>query len=1409
MSKKIKIAALSTLGLLLVLFLAVILYIRSGALDTLLREQLIAALAERGIRAEIGDTKLDLTGSKVTLEDLRLYVEGESQPFATIARFEGEFSVISYLNQQIDLKKIVVTRPEIWFKVDEQGRSFRDKVKTPPDKETTEEKLRVFTAAFEIYDGRFHLDDRKNDIAATIEDFQATLTPRDASAVGNRLDHVLALGFTQASATYRGKAIEQIALRARASLTPESAAIESLTFNSSVVNVFGSGALSSYEPLQYAFKEVKIETTLEEVARLFAPDAQVKGAAKFEGEVSGEADSYQAKGTVTTDSATVEGFRIANARLNVEASGKGTTYNATADILTAEVAGNNLSLRSIQLNQTTVTGKEADFDVTGSLRLAAIQSGRVSVRNLTGRLRADNRSVTLSQFTAQALGGSVSGTATIAFGGGRSNVEARFAAIDLNQVAELAAAKDVTVSGKVNGMATLGFPGVNYRAATGRVDATFDAAIARAVEDAESAPAKGEISLLAAGGGFTIEKANVNSASSDISATGTVSWEGVADLSVNFASTDMAEVQRVADSFGVIPENFKVEYELALDGAGAFTGRVQGRLAAPAVSGHLRLENITMHADTLGSLEGDISYSPTLLRIENGVLAGVNDSRAQFTLDAPLDADNRIALRATVRNFDLPTVVKLAAPNFNDLVNKGLINGEVNLSGLPGPRTIEGNANITLTAGEFNFVQEEGEDPRLVSIPEFIGNVTFANSVLSVDNLQLSIGGSTVTGKGSFNLDTYAYSIDAAGKGVNLQQVGEAFADNLQLGGTADLNVQGRGNWGKDDSSDWSGVNLTATIQGQEVTVNGRDIGDARIVATTDNGVINLTATGALLDRDRTLTATVDLRDRRNYPVNSLIEFTDEELGQYLGLVSPDLASVSGRATGTIRITGPLQEPSEIRAEVNLSKLELGGNLSGGRAYTISNQGNVIITASAKEITIEPVTFTGEGTSLRLAGTVGEGNKPRLSVSGELNLNFVSSFLPDITTSGIAELQATIGGSLAEPQVIGLVSLKEVAVRVVNFPISVARGYGQVRFTSNQALIEDFSASAPGGGRVRVAGGAALTGLVPDRFRLEASMDQVAVEYPQDTLSVADAAVTFQGNQRVQVLSGNVKVRRALYTKDITIEELIRTGGPFTSAFYETGPGGKGDPGPPITFDIRIEADNSIVVRNNLANAIGSASLYLRGPAGDPVISGRLQFNQGFLEFRNERHDITRALITIPPRRGAEPFIDLQTEADISGYRIITDFSGPPSKLKTTLRSDPDLPEGDIISLLLTGSVAGDSRTSAAVNQSGLGLAQSLLAAGVSEQIERGTDRLFGLNRFSIDPLIAGRGNDPTARVTVGRRVTRDLTITYSQNLTSSGQSGLERIVLVEYRLSNRLSVIGYRNERGELGFDVRLRRRF
>ena len=147
----------------------------------------------------------------------------------------------------------------------------------------------------------------------------------------------------------------------------------------------------------------------------------------------------------------------------------------------------------------------------------------------------------------------------------------------------------------------------------------------------------------------------------------------------------------------------------------------------------------------------------------------------------------------------------------------------------------------------------------------------------------------------------------------------DADAGSVQLSGKADVTVVGEGKWGK--AEDWSQVHLNATIQGHNVIVEGRDFGDAKVAAITENGILKVSASGRLLDQERTLEATVDLRDRDHYPISAAIEFTDAEIGPYLGLVAPELSGISGKATGTIKISGPLQDTDRIQAVATFTKL--------------------------------------------------------------------------------------------------------------------------------------------------------------------------------------------------------------------------------------------------------------------------------------------------------------------------------------------------------------------------------------------------------------------------------------------------------------------------------------------------------
>ena len=105
--------------------------------------------------------------------------------------------------------------------------------------------------------------------------------------------------------------------------------------------------------------------------------------------------------------------------------------------------------------------------------------------------------------------------------------------------------------------------------------------------------------------------------------------------------------------------------------------------------------------------------------------------------------------------------------------------------------------------------------------------------------------------------------------------------------------------------------------------------------------------------------------------------------------------------------------------------------------------------------------------------------------------------------------------------------------------------------------------------------------------------------------------------------------------------------------------------------------------------------MQIDGPVKDPVIAGRITAKSGTLNFRNDRYEISRAFMDLPARRDADPLINVQGESQIRGYRVIVTLNGPLSQPQATVRSEPALPQADVVSLITTGTLSsGDAGTS-------------------------------------------------------------------------------------------------------------------
>jgi translocation and assembly module TamB len=434
-----------------------------------------------------------------------------------------------------------------------------------------------------------------------------------------------------------------------------------------------------------------------------------------------------------------------------------------------------------------------------------------------------------------------------------------------------------------------------------------------------------------------------------------------------------------------------------------------------------------------------------------------------------------------------------------------------------------------------------------------------------------------------------------------------------------------------------------------------------------------------------------------------------------------------------------------------------------------------------------------------------------VAVRGQADLRALSLLTRQLRGAGAARLAVEISGSRLAPRVLGTLDFEGAGLRARGFPHGVEGLRGRVRFTETSAELEEVSGTVAGG-QLTLEGQAAYSGGRLTSYDVRPVARGLALRYPEGLRSLVDADLRLFGDASKQWITGTVDLRQALYTKryDVASEILgVRRALPAPP----TASGGEG-----AQLDLRVRAPGTLRIDNNLATLAASADLQVQGTTESPVVTGRAEIDRGRLYFQGRTYVIQKGTLDFVNPRRLDPLFDIEATTRIRSYQVTLHVSGTLERVTPTLTSDPPLSSLQILALLAgqdETEVANLTQTQARQSQAQLAAAgAATLAAGrISESVglEREAERLFGLNRFSIDPsLLRGAGTTPTARVTVGKRLTPDLNVLYSQDLRGTE----ERILALEYTLTDRFSLLLTRTDPGtaktgvERGwaFDVRIR---
>lgn len=1126
---------------------------------------------------------------------------------------------------------------------------------------------------------------------------------------------------------------------------------------------------------------------------------------------------------VRTDAAELGSLNIAGIRLSIRdgrIEGTSDDFNAGDATLarTKELPGGG-KVENIRVAKPVfVLEPSGAYRASADMSIGGGTVGSVKLGTARAKVTIDNRQAALKDISAEIMDGKLDGDATIALDDrAKSDISAAFSGLDLGKILALQGGRVVPVEGETSGTVDFSFNGTNFRTATGDIKADISANAGTQVRG--MIPVTGRVEATAANGLFDIVVGRLKTDNSEFNATGALDLNGnSSNLAMNLLSSDAREIDRLVRVMNIVPEyeSMADEYKAAFAGAVEFKGAMTGDLDDPTLNGTAAVDSLNLRGINVGKLSTDISVSPLATELRNGLLLEPDGGKLEFAVNVPNGGVNNISVDATLTDINTGNILAAFPLDLPDtlLSLRADASGTLRVSGLP--KTPEGRADIVARNGSV-----KGE-----TFDRLEAAAVFSKQRVDLERFDANFGDGNLSAKGFYMIDSTEFDVDMTGKSVPASRIMPfvTSSENMPaIEGDIDLTAKATGR--SADSKSFV-VNFGGTAR--SVTLSGNALGDVVFGGRTEESKLIANATATLEGQQQVLAATLDFANP-DWPLRAETKFDNTELAPFIGLVRKQTGSVgvTGQATGTIFVEGMLNPVNPQTNEREISADFLKGNANFSMLNfqigdtPINAVDRVVVRFDMNEVVVDSARFSGGGSNVVISGAkaLRDDGINNLNIDGRINLSLLNAVSPNVFFAGFSDVNVRVTGPNTTARLNGVAEMQNAAASafIGTERVSFDRLKGRVIFTSNQAQIDNLTGLL-GGGKFTASGGATINDkLQLQAYRVVIGGTNVTVPLPKNFLTTGDAEIEINGRRSGQLLTsfvvGRISAKRSIYTQNIDLADVI--GGRREGSIAQTGDTSAfGD----VNLDLTIEGRNALVVRNNLADLTASLSLRITGDIDAPLVEGRVSADTGTLFYRSDRYEVQRAELVSPPNTsGINPVVSLQAETEIRGYQIFVKLNGPlndTENLSLVVTSNPALPSPDIISLITTGNLSNTEGGIPTLAQSGISTAAEILTDEIiNKPITKATDKLFGLNKFQLDPIISGQRN-PSARLTVGRQINRNLLVTYATNLSEDQN----QVLALEYRVSNRLSLVAQYEQRSltnvtrnrdNFSFEIRFRKRF
>ena len=479
--------------------------------------------------------------------------------------------------------------------------------------------------------------------------------------------------------------------------------------------------------------------------------------------------------------------------------------------------------------------------------------------------------------------------------------------------------------------------------------------------------------------------------------------------------------------------------------------------------------------------------------------------------------------------------------------------------------------------------------------------------------------------------------------------------------------------------------------------------------------------------------------------------------------------------SGQLKLNAPRLDAIEGKATVNQFAVDVRGvEVHQTQEGEIAFENQI---ASIRNFNLEgPETKASAGGTVNLAtGSI------NVDVEADTNLRILEGFIPRSTAFGRIESKVTIRGNTQMPDMKGFVNLADAEIQIEEPSLLFSEVNARIDLNGSRLQLEQAAGNL-NGGRFSLTGGTGVSSQGLENASIQVYLEDTTLQYPKGLQSGVTADLALRGSSPDLSLTGDVRVLDALYREDVDLSAQV---------FRQLTPNADGVTAPTslmprfagkVNLDVRVDTTGPLTIANNVARMDLYGTFRVRGTVNEPVILGRADALEGgevyfgvaeggeaaAVRERRDRYIIERGSLEFNNTLLTEPTIDFEATHDLQvqneRYAIRLRATGTPSDLRTELTSDPYLAEPDIMSMLLTGRTRQDLQ-SAQVGTVFREQALDYLSGQLTSRFFRGAGTALGLDTVTIEPVTAAAEADVSARLTVGKDISRDLSVIYAQNL--------------------------------------------